>query len=241
MKNIVVIGGSGGIGRAVVKKFIDKGCNVLFSYCSSQKKALQFMGEIEREEGWLKTCRLDIKDRKSIEEFGEFAEALFENIDALVYCSGIVKDSSFFTMGREVFDEVIAVNLVGCFSIIKELFTLLNLKNGASIVAVSSTGGIRPSAGQANYAASKAGIIAMLESLAREYAKKKLRINVVAPGFINTDMVDLDNKKIQGSLAEIPMRRLGEPEEVANAVFFLASEEASYITAQTLIVDGGRL
>lgn len=241
MKNVVVIGGSGGIGQAVVKEFANRKCNVLFSYCGSEEKARSLAAEAKSEGQQIESCRMDITDKHSVELFAEAAEKLWQKIDAVVYCSGIVKDSSFITMESAEFDEVLNVNLRGCFLAIKELFPLLNFKEGAGIVAVSSTGGIRPSAGQANYAASKAGIIGMMESLAREYARKRVRVNVVAPGFIHTDMVDLENKKIQKSIAEIPMGRLGEPEEVAKAVYFLASEEASYITAQTLIVDGGRL
>ncbi len=241
MKNVVIIGGSGGIGQAVVREFADKGCNVLFSYCGSREKALGLAAEVKRDGQQIEACRMDITDKHSVEQFAEAVEGLWQSIDAVVYCSGIVRDSSFLTMSSAEFDEVLDVNLKGCYLVIKELFPLLNLKEGAGIVAVSSTGGIRPSAGQANYAASKAGVIAMMESLAREYARKRVRVNVVAPGFIHTDMVDLENKKIQKSIAEIPMGRLGEPREVAKAVYFLASEEASYITAQTLIVDGGRL
>lgn len=241
MKNIVVIGGSGGIGQAVVREFLDKNCNVLFSYCGSEKKALGLVAELKKEGQQIEAFQMDITDKHSVEQFAEAVEKLWQKIDAVIYCSGIVKDSSFLTMSSTEFDEVLDVNLRGCYLVIKELFPLLNFKEGAGIVAVSSTGGIRPSAGQANYAASKAGVIAMMESLAREYAKKRVRVNVVAPGFIHTDMVDLENKKIQKSIAEIPMGRLGEPKEVAKAVYFLASEEASYITAQTLIVDGGRL
>ena len=241
MKNVVIIGGSGGIGRAVVKEFMEKKCNVVFSYCGSEERAHSLMTEIKKADQQLMAYKMDITDKNSVEQFAEEVEKMWQNVDVIVYCSGIVKDSSFVMMNSAEFDEVLNVNLRGCYLAIKALFPLLNFKEGASIVAVSSTGGIRPSAGQANYAASKAGIIAMMESLAREYARKRVRVNVVAPGFIHTDMVDLNNKQIQKSIAEIPMVRLGEPEEVAKAVYFLASEDASYITAQTLIVDGGRL
>lgn len=243
MKNAVIIGGSGGIGKAVTEEFVKRGCHVLFSYCSAKEKAERFRDELRSESGGavLEAAHLDTSSRESVEEFAKRAEALFPSIDTVVFCSGIVKDSSFLTMEEAVFEKVLEVNLTGCFRVLKELFLLLNFKEGASIVAVSSTGGIRPNAGQANYAASKAGVIAMTEALAREYAKKKIRVNAVAPGFIHTDMVDLENRHIQKSIGEIPMGRLGKPEEVAKAVYFLASEEASYITAQTLIVDGGRL
>lgn len=241
MKNVVVIGGTGGIGEAVVRKFVDKGCRVIFSYCHGQKKAQELIDCFAENENRPQAFYLNTVETESVKRFAEYVETQFESVDSLLYCSGIINDSSFLTMSPEVFEQVIQTNLYGCFYIIKELFTDMNFTDGASIVSVSSTGGIRPNAGQANYSASKAGIIAMMESIAREYAKKNIRVNSVAPGFIRTDMVDLTNSKIQQSISEIPMKRLGEPEEVANAVYFLASEEASYITAQTLIVDGGRI
>lgn len=241
MKNVVIIGGSGGIGQAVVREFMDKQCNVIFSYCGSEEKAQGLVKDNKKDNQQIMAYKMDITNQESVEQFVEQVEKLWQSIDAIIYCSGIVKDCSFITMSSTEFDEVLDVNLRGCYLTIKALFPLLNFSDGASIVAVSSTGGIRPSAGQANYAASKAGVIAMMESLAREYARKRVRVNTVAPGFIHTDMVDLKNMKIQKSIEEIPMGRLGEPKEVAKTVYFLASEDASYITGQTLIVDGGRL
>jgi len=241
MKNVVVAGGSSGIGAAVVRQLVQEGCNVVFSYCSSNYKALKLIEEMKRDDLILQAFKMDVRSKESVQSFTEAVEDVFNKISGIVYSSGIVKDQAFITMAGEQFREVLDVNLFGCYQVIHGLFPLLDLKNGAGIVAVSSTGGIRPDAGQTNYAASKAGMIGMMESLAREYAKKRIRANVVAPGFINTDMVDKENRKIQKSIEEIPMGRLGEPEEVAKAVCFLLGDDASYITAQTLIVDGGRL
>ncbi|MGI6117476.1 MAG: SDR family oxidoreductase [Bilifractor sp.] len=234
MKNAVVIGGSGGIGHAVVEKFHENGYHVIYSYCRRNSRE-------EKKDGEPSGYHLDIRDPGSVSDFASFVEEEAGVVDAVVYCSGIVRDSAFIMMDQKNFDDVVDVNLTGCFRVIRELFPLLNFREGASITAVSSTGGIRPGAGQANYAASKGGLNAMMTSIAREYARKKIRANTVAPGFIDTKMVDVSNPKIRKAIGEIPMKRLGKPEEVANAVYFLAGAEASYITAQTIVVDGGRI
>lgn len=239
--NVVIIGGSGEIGEAVVRKFVEEGYNVIFSYYQSVSAADKLIVELGKEPLILKNYFLNVGDPASILQFSQYVDETFSSIHTIVYATGIVKDQSFITMNDESFEEVLSINLFGCFRILKELFVSLNFKDGASIVAISSTGGIRSEAGQSNYAASKAGMIGMLGSLAREYATKNVRFNVVAPGFIQTAMLDLENKKIQKSIEEIPMKRLGKPSEVAKAVYFLSSDEASYITAQTLVVDGGRL
>lgn len=240
-KNVVIIGGSGEIGEAVVRKFVEEGHNVIFSYYKSASATDQLITELRSESLILKKYLLDVSDLTSVLQFSRFVDEVFQSIHTIVYATGIVKDQSFITMSDENFQEVISVNLLGCFRVLKELFVSLDFKEGASIVAVSSTAGIRSEAGQSNYTASKAGMIGMIGSLAREYATKNVRFNVVAPGFIQTAMVDLGNNKIQKSIGEIPMKRLGKPSEVATAVYFLSSDEASYITAQTLVVDGGRL
>ena len=239
-KNVVVIGGTGGIGEAVVKKFLREGWNVIYSYFHGKDKADKIQSEYDGEL-LLKGEELDASDVSSLRKFSEVVDDNFDRVDAIAYCSGIIKDSSFITMSEEQFDQVMNVNLVGCMRVIKELLPKINFKDGAGIVAVSSTGGIRPGVGQANYSASKAGMIALMNSIAREYARKKIRANSVAPGFIDTDMVDKNNAKIQKAVDEIPMKRLGKPSEVAEAVYFLASPASSYVTAQTLIVDGGRI
>ncbi len=239
-RNVVVIGGTGGIGKGVVDKFLDEGWNVIYSYCHSKKKADEMEANYNGSQ-ILSGAALDTSNADSLKSFSDKIDNEFASIDALVFCSGIIKDSSFLTMSEDSFNEVIDVNLMGCVRVVKELLPFMNFKEGAGIVAVSSTGGIRPGVGQANYSASKAGIIAFMNSIAREYARKKIRANSVAPGFIDTEMSDKENPKIQKAISEIPMKRLGTASEVAEAVYFLASPEASYVTAQTLIVDGGRI
>lgn len=240
MKNAVIIGGSGGIGTAIVRKFSTHDYNIIYSYHKSNKSLEDIINTDDLPVS-IHSCQLDVTDKSSIEKFSDFVDKTFSVVDCIVYCSGIVRDDSFITMTDEVFHSVLNTNLIGCRDVIKSLFLNLNFKSGASIVTVSSTGGIRPDAGQTNYAASKAGLIGLTECLAREYARKNIRANIVAPGFIDTDMVDTNNVKIQKSIGEIPLKRLGKPEEVADAVYFLGSDSSSYITAQTLVVDGGRL
>lgn len=241
MKNIVIIGGSSGIGAATVKAFIKQGDNVVFSYCNGEQRANDLVSQCSQEGQILEAIPLDVQDTKAIEAFVSGVESSFQKIDGIVYCSGIVMDDIFITMSHLKLQQVLNTNLLGCFYTVQGLFPMLNFKEGASIVAVSSTGGIRPEAGQTNYAASKAGLIGMMASLAREYARKKVRVNIVAPGFIDTEMVDQTNAKIKKAITEIPMGRLGTPSEVANVICFLSSDAASYITAQTIIVDGGRI
>lgn len=240
-RQVVVIGGSKGIGKAIVEEFLAKGCDVLFSYYTSRAEALRLIEIHKHAEQVAETHELDVKNKESIRAFADFVDGHFQTVHSLVYCTGIVKDNAMFLMEDTDFEEVLSTNLNGCFYTVKSLLPLLDRKKGASIVIISSTGGVRAEAGQTNYAASKAGLTGLMESMAREFADRKIRVNAVAPGFIETSMVNLDNPKIRKSVEQIPMKRLGRPEEVAKAVYFLSSEDASYITAQTLLVDGGRL
>ena len=241
MKNVVIVGGSKGIGEAIVEEFMKKGCNVIFTYNSSKENAYKIKERFSDYKNIIQCFELDVCNPTSVENFSECVEEQFDVIDGIIYCSGIIKDNTFLFMNEEDFNIVLDTNLFGCFRIIKSLLLLINMKKGASIVLMSSTGGIRSEMGQGNYAASKAGLIGFMQSLARELAVKNVRVNAVAPGFIETDMVNTQNSKIKKSIEQIPMKRLGKPNEVAKAVYFLFSEESSYITAQTLIVDGGRL
>lgn len=240
-KQIVIIGGSKGIGKSIVEEFISKDCNVIFSYCKSESDALATIENCKNDDVIVKAHYLDVTSKDSIQTFVEFVEHNCSKVHGIIYCTGIVNDQAMILMEDDSFEEVLLTNLHGCFYVIKSLLPIVDMNSGASIVIISSTGGIRPDAGQTNYAASKAGMIGLMESMAREFAEKKIRVNAVAPGFIETDMVNMENPKIQKSIAQIPMKRLGRTEEVAKAVYFLYSDDASYITAQTLVVDGGRL
>ncbi|OWR33179.1 beta-ketoacyl-ACP reductase [Saccharibacillus sp. O23] len=238
---VVVIGGTGGIGQAIVTEFAAKGWDVAFSYRTSVAAAEKLARSLRSGESEVLTHHMDVSDRESIRTFAEFVSSSWGKVQGVVYCAGIVRDQVMLLMDDGDFEDVLRTNLHGCFYCMKDLLPAMDTRRGTGVVIVGSTGGIRPDGGQTNYAASKAGLLGLTESMAREYARKKIRVNAVAPGFIETEMVDLDNRKIRASIEQIPMKRLGRPEEVAKAVLFLCGEEASYITAQTLIVDGGRL
>lgn len=240
-KNVIITGGSKGIGKAIVEAFIKERANIIFTYNNNSNKADNILEENKEYPFLLKSYKLDVSKSQEVEKFMDFIEDTMGNVDVLVNNAGVVDDDLLIFMNNEKWEKVIHTNLYGCFYMCKNIISLMPKRKGGSIVNISSTGAIRPSKGQANYAASKAGMIALTESIAREYATKNIRANAVAPGFIQTDMVNVENIAIKENIKEIPMKRLGNPEEVANVVIFLASEKSSYVTAQTILVDGGRL
>ncbi|MFX0548182.1 3-oxoacyl-ACP reductase FabG [Hathewaya histolytica] len=240
-KNVLITGGAKGIGKSIVEAFIQKKANIIFTYNNSEEEANSIIEQNANYKHLLKAYKLDVTNITEISAFEEYIEEFMPNVDILVNNAGIVHDDSFIFMDNLKWDSVIKTNLYGCFYICKAILPMISSKKGGSIINISSTSAVKGAPGQSNYCASKAGIIGLTKSLAREFAKKNIRVNAVAPGFIDTDMIDKDNKKIQESIREISMKRLGRPEEVANVVVFLASEAASYITAQTIVVDGGRV
>lgn len=241
-KNAIITGASRGIGRGIAETFAAHGANVAFTYSSSEGPAL----ELEKE---LKALGIKAKAYKSnAADFGE-AESLvarvledFGGVDILVNNAGITKDNLLMRMGEEDFDTVIATNLKSVFNMTKAVQrTFLKQRHG-SIINMSSVVGVKGNAGQANYAASKAGMIGFTKSVALELGSRNIRCNAVAPGFIETEMTDkLDEKTVQGWRDAIPLKRGGTPLDVANACLFLASDLSAYITGQVLHVDGGML
>jgi len=241
-KNAIITGASRGIGKGIAETFAAHGANVAFTYSSSEGPAL----ELEKE---LKALGIKAKAYKSnAADFGE-AESLvarvledFGGVDILVNNAGITKDNLLMRMGEEDFDTVIATNLKSVFNMTKAVQrTFLKQRHG-SIINMSSVVGVKGNAGQANYAASKAGMIGFTKSVALELGSRNIRCNAVAPGFIETEMTDkLDEKTVQGWRDAIPLKRGGTPLDVANACLFLASDLSAYITGQVLHVDGGML
>lgn len=235
-KVALVTGGSRGIGRAVALKLASLGANVAVVYAGNQEAAQGVCLECQE--------RFGVKAqayRCNVADFGEAKETVsqikkdFGTVHILVNNAGITRDGLVATMGEQAFDDVLAVNLKGAFNMIRHCAGLFIRNRGGSIVSVSSVTGIMGNAGQANYAASKAGIIGLTKSVARELAPRGITCNAVAPGFIDTDMTkDLQDSPLAAS---IPLGRMGTPEEVAEAVAFLA--QASYITGVVLQVDGG--
>lgn len=241
-KTVVVTGGSRGIGKGIVEAFAKHGANVAFTYSSSSEAAEKLATEVSK---------LGVKAKAYQSDAASFnqAEALitsvledFGNIDVLINNAGITKDNLLMRMSEEDFDKVIEVNLKSVFNMTKAVQrTMLKQRNG-SIINMSSVVGVKGNAGQTNYAASKAGIIGFSKSVALELGSRNIRCNVIAPGFIETEMTGkLDDAMVKSWRETIPLKRGGSPADIANACVFLASELSSYITGQVLNVDGGML
>jgi len=238
-KVCVVTGGGRGIGKSIVEKFAEEGAKIVFALDMNQEILSQLQNQLgENVRGYL----LDVTDRPAIEEFVEKVKEEFGRIDVLVNNAGITKDALIGRMQEEDWDKVIEVNLKGVFNMTQFVSNLM-LENGkGSIVNISSIVGERGNVGQTNYAASKGGVISMTYTWAKEFARKgaNIRVNAVAPGFIKTPMTEKIPEKVLESIkSKITLGRMGEPEEVANAVLFLASDEASYVTGHVFDVNGG--
>jgi len=234
-KTALVTGGSRGIGRAIVERLRAEGANVVFSYVSNADAAR----EVEEAAGAV-GVRADAASADGAAALAAAAAERFGGVDILVNNAGITKDGLLMTMKEEQFDQVVAVNLRGAFLTMKAVSRGMVKKRWGRIVNLSSVVGLRGNAGQANYAASKAGIVGLTKSAAKELAGRGITVNAVAPGFIQTDMTAaLPEKAREAAAGAVPMARLGTAEDVAAAVAFLCSEEAGYITGQVLCVDGG--
>lgn len=242
-KNVIITGASRGIGMGIAKVFAEHGANIAFTYSSSEAPAL------ELEKG-LKSKGVKAKAYKSNAASFNEAEALVQKvledfdgvIDVLINNAGITKDNLLMRMSEADFDTVIEINLKSVFNMTKAVQrTLLKQRHG-SIINMSSVVGVKGNAGQANYAASKAGMIGFTKSVALELGSRNIRCNAIAPGFIETEMTEkLDEKTVQGWRDGIPLKRGGSTEDIANACLFFASDLSSYVTGQVLNVDGGML
>lgn len=236
----VVTGASRGIGRAIAKRLAKAGSNIVLNYRSSEKEASELKSELEDMNVEVLVYKCDIQNINEVSEMLKAAKEKFGKIDIMVNNAGITKDTLLLRMKQEDFDSVIDVNLKGVFNCLKEITPIMVRQKGGKIINISSVIGLIGNAGQVNYAASKAGVIGMTKSLAKEVGSRGITVNAVAPGFIQTDMTnDLNDKYKDEIKKNIPLRRLGEAEDVANLVAFLASEESSYITGQVINVDGG--
>ncbi len=236
----VVTGGSRGIGRAISLALAREGCRVVINYHSNADAARQVVQEIEALGGQALAVQGDVSRAQEAQALIERALEAFGTLDILVNNAGITRDGLLMRMSEEDWDAVLDTNLKGAYHCIKAAQRTLLRKRAGRIIQISSVSGLRGNAGQANYAAAKAGLIGLTKAMARELAPRGITVNAVAPGFIESDMTRvLGGEMVAQAQAQIPLQRLGCPEDVAAAVVFLASPQAAYITGQVLCVDGG--
>ena len=237
-KVALVTGGSRGIGKEIAKKFASNEYDLVINYVSDNTDLEALKEEFNNTK--VLFIKADVTNYESCENMVNEAIKEFGRIDVLVNNAGITKDNLLMRMKEEDFDKVININLKGTFNMTKTATPYMMKQRYGKIVNISSVVGVIGNAGQSNYAASKAGIIGFTKSIARELASRNILANCVAPGFIKTDMTDVLSDSVKENIhAQIPLKKMGEAKEVANAVYFLASEENSYITGQVLNVDGG--
>ena len=241
-KVAIITGGSRGIGRGIAKIFAQQGANVAFTYSSSVTEANQLEEELKTFGVKVKGYQSNAADFNQCEQLVEEVVKDFGTVDILINNAGITKDTLLMRMSEEDFDKVIQVNLKSVFNMTKAAQKIMLKQRKGSIINISSVVGVQGNVGQANYAASKAGILGFTKSVALEMGSRNIRCNAIAPGFIETEMTaTLKPEIVEGWRNAIPLKRGGQPEDVANACVFLASDLSSYITGQVLRVDGGMI
>jgi len=241
-KVAIITGASRGIGKAIAQEFVQQGATVAFTYHSSEEKARALEAELTKNGGNVRGFKSDAAQMDQAETLVSDVVKAFGTVDIVVNNAGITDDTLLMRMNEEQWDRVINVNLKSCFALTKAVMrTMLKARSG-SIINVSSVVGVQGNAGQANYAASKAGILGFTKSVALELGSRNIRCNAIAPGFIETEMTAaLDESTVQGWRDAIPLKRGGQPEDVAQLCTFLASDMSSYITGQTVCIDGGMI
>lgn len=241
-KTAIITGASRGIGKGIARIFAEHGANVAFTYSSSVEAANELEKELNALGVKSKGYQSNAANYGQAQELAEEVVKEFGAIDVLINNAGITKDNLLMRISEEDFDKVIEVNLKSVFNMTKAVQRTMLKQRKGSIINMSSVVGVKGNAGQSNYAASKAGIIGFTKSIALELGSRNIRSNVIAPGFIETEMTGvLDEKIVQGWRDAIPLKRGGQPEDVANACVFLASDLSAYITGQVINVDGGML
>lgn len=236
-KTAIITGATRGIGKGILETFVENGCRVAFTYASSKKAADEIEGKYGEQ---VKGFQSDAANFDAAQELIDGVLKAFGHVDILINNAGITKDNLLMRMSFEDWQKVIQVNLDSAFNLTQALIRPMLKQKKGSIINISSVVGLQGNAGQANYAASKAGLIGFTKSVALELGSRNIRCNAIAPGFIETEMTGkLDNSIVEEWLKNIPLRRGGKPEDIANACLFLASDLSSYITGQVLSVDGG--
>ncbi|MDY6329671.1 MAG: 3-oxoacyl-[acyl-carrier-protein] reductase [Lachnospiraceae bacterium] len=239
-KTAIVTGSAKGIGKVIATEFARQGAKVVINYCGSKEAALETVEEIKAFGGKAIPYQADISDYEMSKKMMDDIIKEYGKIDILVNNAGITRDNLILRMSESEFDDVIRTNLKGTFNCIKHVTKYMLKNKSGKIINISSISGVNGIAGQANYSASKAGIIGLTKSFAKEMSSKGININAIAPGFIETDMTKvLNDKYVEEIVKTIPSKRVGRPEDIAKAALFLASDMSDYITGQTLMVDGG--
>ncbi|MBE5847697.1 MAG: 3-oxoacyl-[acyl-carrier-protein] reductase [Lachnospiraceae bacterium] len=239
-KTALVTGASRGIGREIAITLARYGATVIVNYNGSKDRAEEVVKTIEAAGGKAEAVQCSVADTQAVDTMMKGLIEKYDHIDILVNNAGITKDNLMIKMSESDFDSVLDTNLKGCFNTIKALYRQLLKQKSGRIVNLSSVSGIMGNAGQANYAASKAGVIGLTKSVAKELAPRGITVNAVAPGFVDTEMTAaMTEQAKEAVLSAIPLKREGKPEDIAETVAFLVSDKASYITGQVITVDGG--
>ncbi|EEH98722.1 MULTISPECIES: 3-oxoacyl-[acyl-carrier-protein] reductase [Bacillota] len=239
-KNAIVTGGTRGIGREIARTLAQNGANIAINYRKYNEEVESLIEELKSFGVKVVACKCDVSNEEEVINFIKEVKDKFESIDILVNNAGITKDGLIIRMSEKDFDDVIDVNLKGTFNTTKAVSSIMVKQRYGKIINISSVVGVAGNAGQCNYAASKAGVIGFSKSVARELAARNINVNVIAPGYINTDMTSVLPDRVKEEVIKtIPMKKIGEPKEIANLVLFLSSNLSNYITGQVINVDGG--
>jgi 3-oxoacyl-[acyl-carrier protein] reductase len=239
-QTVIVTGGTRGIGAAITQAFLEEGATVVASYVRDEKSAFKFRDQLGDLAHKLHLKAFNVSEKKAVDQFFEWYKSQFEKLDVLINNSGIRRDQILASLSENEWDEVIDTNLKGTYLMSQQAVLLMMQKRYGRIIQISSIGGKLGLPGQANYAASKAGQLALTMSLAKEVGKRKITVNCVCPGFIETDLLKgLPEEQIKDYQQQVPLKRFGTAQEVAHAVLFLASPQAGYITGTSLDVAGG--
>ena len=239
-KVVFVTGGSRGIGKAIALKYAQNGYNVVINYVSDKTNVEELKKKFEELKVECLIEKADVSKSEEVEQIVKKTIEKFKKIDVLINNAGITRDGLLMRMKEEDFDKVIEINLKGTFLVTKSVIPYMLKKRDGKIINLASVVGVTGNAGQCNYSASKAGIIGFTKSITKELASRNIRANAIAPGFIDTDMTSVLSDEVKDSInAQIPMKRMGTAQEIANVAYFLGCEESSYITGQVINIDGG--
>jgi 3-oxoacyl-[acyl-carrier protein] reductase len=239
-KIALVTGAGRGIGKAIALRLAMEGATVIVNYNGSAARAEETVREIRDMGQMAESYQCNVSDYDAVAEMIQYVVKTYGRLDILVNNAGITKDNLVMRMSEQDFDDVLDINLKGTFHTIRHTARQMLKQRSGRIINISSVSGVLGNAGQANYAASKAGVIGLTKTMARELASRGITVNAVAPGFVETDMTgSMDEKIIQEAVKQIPLGRMGKPEEIASAVAYLSQDESGYITGQVLCVDGG--